>query len=477
MTLSKSLILKFKFMIFSIDDQIAFAELSQDFNPMHCDAVLARRYIYGEPVVHGINAMIFAIKEWSYLSKTVFSINQLRCKFLKPIFLNKKIFFEIKNINNTTNIFIIQNDEIRMKVTMSIDSAEHKSFQLKEFDCFTKKDPNNISFYGLRDYSKRINCSLKLKLAEKYYSNKFIQKIGYTQLAEIISYSRIVGMHAPGLNSIFSELNFCKNINKNENIFFEVKSIDDRFKIINISVNGPNFKTFIKAFYRPLQVKQKEIKELKTYLCDDEFKTYRALVIGASRGLGELTAKCLGFGGANLLLTYATGKSDIMNVREDIKIYNKNVNITSLDINKIQDLDFNIINEFKPTHVFYYATPFIFNGTKNKFSKEIYMKFRIYYLSAFELLVKKIMKFNKNIYLLYPSSIAVEETPSDMLEYARAKKEGEELCMKLEKEYSNLKIFCPRLPRLETDQTVSLSMVKNENPIKILNFIRSMSNS
>ena len=81
-----------------------------------------------------------------------------------------------------------------------------------------------------------------------------------------------------------------------------------------------------------------------------------------------------------------------------------------------------------------------------------------------------------DIYFLYPSSIAVEEEPDDMIEYSLAKKEGEELCQELEKEYLNFKIYCPRLPRLETDQTVSLSTVKNEDPIKILDIIRLMYN-
>ena len=474
MTLSKLLILEFELMIFSFEDQLVFAELSQDYNPMHCDEVLARRFIYGEPVVHGINAMIVAIREWSQSSNTMFLIERLRCKFTKPIFLNKKILFEIKNIDDKVKINLIQDDEIKMRIIMSLDSIEQKNEVIKEFDSFTEGQPNNISFEELRGYSKTINCSINKKLAEDYYSQEFIKKIGYKQLAEIISFSRIVGMHAPGLNSIFSELSFFKNVNESNDIFFKVESVDERFNIINIESNGPNFKSDIKAFYRPLQVKQKNIQELKKNLYIDEFKNFRALVIGASRGLGELTAKCLGFGGASMLLTYARGKNDILNVLDDIQKYNNNISITSFDVTKMEDKDFDIINEFKPTHVFYYATPFIFNGIKNKFSEEIYQNFKIYYLDAFEILVRNLAMLNININILYPSSVAVEDKPSDMLEYSKAKKEGEDLCLKLTNEYSNLRILCPRLPRLETDQTVSLSLVKNEDPIKILKIIRSM---
>ena len=67
-----------------------------------------------------------------------------------------------------------------------------------------------------------------------------------------------------------------------------------------------------------MEVKQ-NIKDIKADLSINEFKNFRALVIGASRGLGELTAKCLGFGGASMLLTYARGKNDILNVLNDVK--------------------------------------------------------------------------------------------------------------------------------------------------------------
>jgi len=283
-------------------------------------------------------------------------------------------------------------------------------------------------------------------------------------------------MHSPGLNSIFSELNIHKTEKENKDIYFKVKSVDDRFNLIHIESNGPNFKSDIKAFYRPMEVKQKNIKDIKADLSINEFKNFRALVIGASRGLGELTAKCLGFGGASMLLTYARGKNDILNVLNDVKKYNSDVSITSLDVTKIEDKDFEAIDKFKPTHIFYYATPFIFSGKKNKFSKEIYHNFRIYYLDAFEIIVKRLVKHNINMSFLYPSSVAVEENPSDMLEYSQAKKEGEKLCLELIKKYSNIKILCPRLPRLETDQTVSLSSVKNEDPIQILDIIRSLKN-
>ena len=461
-------------MIFTSKDQSNFAELSQDFNPMHCDEVLSRRYIYGEPVVHGINAMIFAIKEWSNLITFNFLITSLKCKFTKPIFLDKKISIDIKNINDSIKINLLHNNEIRMTIKLEIIESDHEEFYLREYDSHTNNTPNDIAFNDLADYSRTIECTINTELAKKYYTDEFINKIGFIQLAEILSFSRIVGMHSPGLNSIFSELNFYNHTSHNNDIFFKVKSLDERFNIVNIESIGPNFISNIRAFYRPIQVNQKKISEIKKDLKKNEFKDFRALVIGASRGLGEFTAKCLGYGGASLLLTYAKGKDDILNVVDDIQIYNKNISILELDITKTSEMNYELINQFNPTHVFYYATPFIFNATKNKFSDEIYKKFKLFYFDAFKNIVENLAISKNKTYFLYPSSIAVEEKPVDMLEYSLAKKEGEDLCLILEKQYSNIKIYCPRLPRLETDQTVSLSSVNNQDPIKILDIIRSM---
>ena len=46
---------------FSPDDQIAFAKLSGDYNPVHLDPVRARRTRFGYPVVHGIHVLLWAL--------------------------------------------------------------------------------------------------------------------------------------------------------------------------------------------------------------------------------------------------------------------------------------------------------------------------------------------------------------------------------------------------------------------------------
>jgi hypothetical protein len=70
--------------------------------------------------------------------------------------------------------------------------------------------------------------------------------------------------------------------------------------------------------------------------------------------------------------------------------------------------------------------------------------------------------------VFYPSSAAIEELPMDMAEYAAAKMAGELLCDFLQKAHPGLMIHKPRLPRVATDQTVSLLPVNNQEPVPVL---------
>jgi hypothetical protein len=70
--------------------------------------------------------------------------------------------------------------------------------------------------------------------------------------------------------------------------------------------------------------------------------------------------------------------------------------------------------------------------------------------------------------IFYPSSAAIEELPLNMGEYAAAKMAGEILCDFLQKANPTLTIHKPRLPRMATDQTVSLLPVNNQDPASVL---------
>ena len=133
------------------------------------------------------------------------------------------------------------------------------------------------------------------------------------------------------------------------------------------------------------------------------------------------------------------------------------------------------IRDQRFTHLYYFPTPFIFSGEVGVFSKDIFYEFCKYYVTEFfEIVDNLACKGLKRI--LYPSSIAIEDIPLNMAEYAISKSAGETLCVILEKKYSNLIIYRPRLPRMATDQTVTVFPVINEHPSNIMyDHLRKMS--
>ena len=62
----------------------------------------------------------------------------------------------------------------------------------------------------------------------------------------------------------------------------------------------------------------------------------------------------------------------------------------------------------------------------------------------------------------------VTEKPKKFAEYTKAKKEGEVMSKELYENLLRVRIACPRLPRLNTDQNQSLIPVKSENPVPVI---------
>ena len=80
--------------IYRNSDQVQFANTSKDFNKIHTDKIFARKLIFGEQIVHGINILLTAL---SFLKEKNLKIRNIGCNFLNPVFLNNKVdFFKVK---------------------------------------------------------------------------------------------------------------------------------------------------------------------------------------------------------------------------------------------------------------------------------------------------------------------------------------------------------------------------------------------
>src|SRR5260370_31027137 len=75
---------------FSYTDQNRFASVSGDHNPMHMDALQARRTQAGAPVVHGIHLLLWALDSFRAAQPDLPPLRSLRAQFNKFIYLDER---------------------------------------------------------------------------------------------------------------------------------------------------------------------------------------------------------------------------------------------------------------------------------------------------------------------------------------------------------------------------------------------------
>jgi len=450
---------------FSLEDQITFAELSGDHNPLHIDAIAARRLLFGAPVVHGIHSLLWSLDSWLEGKKENIELRLIKAVFPKPIRVGEDVNLSlISEDERHIRIELLCGESIVTRIEAEWDKSEQRRFDYLERRIPEKCQPRVLSEDEIESKSGTLNLCLNIELAGKMFPH-LVRCVSPLQIAILLGTSRLIGVECPGLHSIYSELNLlASDTHECTTLKYEVTKFDRRFGLVFIKIIAPGITGIIKAFVRPKPQEQDSYLNLKELVSRNDFSGQYALVIGGSRGLGEVTAKLLAAGNAKVKITYHRGEKDAQRIVEEIVSYGGVADCFQYDVLSPQQNALRpSLNNWRPTHLYYFATPFIFSGVKGAFSMELFKKFCDYYITGFFNTMNPLKSLGlRNIF--YPSSVAIDEIPLDMGEYAAAKMAGEMLCVFLEKNYKDLKIYRPRLPRMRTDQTVSLFPVNNQDP-------------
>lgn len=186
--------------------------------------------------------------------------------------------------------------------------------------------------------------------------------------------------------------------------------------------------------------------------------------------MGEVAAKLLSAGRARVTITYHRGAHDAQRVVEEINGWGGDAACVPFDVLRPSaDLGHQREAKWSPTHLYYFATPYVFAGRRGSFSAEIFREFCEYYVTGFLRTVRGVQSVAPDLRAVFcPSSLAVEELPPNMAEYVAAKMAGEVAGRSLEKMSPGLTVHLPRLPRLATDQTATFLPVINLDPAPVL---------
>lgn len=446
---------------FDAADQERFARLSGDSNPMHMDAIAARRTQAAAPVVHGVHAALWAL-DALWAGQPGGGLCGLKVRFDRFIYLGDVVQAVAAQTNDTTIEIALSVGEARAAlITLSLGTrpAVQAIWEARPSPPLTSPldrsldqlagSAGSFGFPGDDDAVKAAFPTL-------------VEALGSDTVHGLMALSTLIGMHAPGLHSIFSKLSvgFAQDETIKRQLDYQVSKVQPLFRMITIAVRGPGFDGTVDGFIRQPPVIQPSMADLRAYVAHNAFAGARALIVGGSRGIGEFTAKLLASGGGEVVLTYATGAKDAHTVADAITAGGGRCRVLSLDINYA--LTTQLPADLGPiSHLYYFATPPIFRQKSVVFSDSLFEDFNQTYVTAFYDLCQTVLRQGTPLRVFYPSSVAVSEGVKDAVEYVMAKTAGEVLCAEMNRRLPGLEIVVERLPRLSTDQTATVLPTKS----------------
>ncbi len=457
---------------FSFADQMRFASVSGDLNPMHVDALKARRTQAGAPVVHGVNLLLWALDSLAANRADLPALSGLRAQFNKFVYLNEQVEVVLaQQTPNNKRLNILVDNAPRSKFILDFgdpmgDWPDWPSSSLEPIPLWPA--PLNLNFEQMAGRSGRISFRLTQEDAVELFPAA-TKWLGVRRIAALAASTYLVGMVCPGLHSIYSRLStgVCAETAPQDSLAFRVTETDARFQSVELEIAGGGLSGTIKSFVRTPPVEQASMASLTGLVAPDEFAESVALIVGGSRGLGELTAKLIATGGGRVLITWQAGKDDAERVAQEIRSAGGACETLAYDARKPAAEQLALLVD-TPTHAYYFATPTIYRPKPEIFVAERLQEFLTVYVDGFWQLAQALRARQPKLSIFYPSTLFVTERPKGMSEYAMAKSAGEVLCAEMNISQAPLHVTVSRLPRLATDQTASITAVETALPLETM---------
>lgn len=453
---------------FSKHSAIAFARLSGDANPLHVDEVASRRLMFGVPVVHGMCLVLWALERLGFRLGGVRRLLSLKVIFRAPVRWGQEVSCWLDSVGE---------DEAKLSVRSG--QATHCTIALS-FDTTAELEPRprrglpeasasrDLSFEEATSARGELELLLEPAETESLFPG-LCEFLPHTQIALLLASTRLVGVVCPGLHSIYSQLTLTRTQHPNDTpstkATYAVRSANPRYRKLILALATPSLEGTVEAFVRPGTIQQRSTHELQRLVHHREFEGQRALVIGGSRGLGEACAKLLAMGGARVRLTYRSGRDDAAGVADEIGRSGGDCDTARLDVVSGEGVA-DVIEFAAPTHVYYFATPFI--GRSERFDAQLFRRFCEYYVDGFATVVEALAARSTPSAIFYPSTVFLEAPEQGFAEYLAAKAAGEGLCLAYSVGLKNVRVHKSRLPRLATDQTAGLTPSLAHDPSDVM---------
>jgi NAD(P)-dependent dehydrogenase (short-subunit alcohol dehydrogenase family) len=432
--------------------------------------------MFGEPVVHGMHAVAWAVEQYlADLQKrgmTGLCLRRLSASFSKPVFLRETVGVSLIEETPESALIRIGNRQAAfIDVKLRGEPGTSPRFGPESVPGVYSRVPKGPSLHDLRGLSGAVQLCYEGRALRQDFPVS-CEVLGGAAVARLLGLSRLVGMECPGLNSLFSSFE-CEIGPDDDDIpvlRFTVEHVDPRVSAVRIRLGGAGLRGTVNAFLRPTPTEQASVETVARMVGAREFADQRALVVGGSRGLGEAMAKIIACGNGHPVITYRQGEDDAKRVTDEIIRWGGICDMIRFDVaNPRRPLLELKRKGWIPTHLYYFASPRIFVRKSTLFDEQVFRRFLAVYVDGFLRTYSACRDISGGLLrVFYPSSIAVEENLRELTEYAAAKVAGEMLCHQVERFGRDTRVLVERLPRIRTDQTATLLNIPAAEASEIL---------
>lgn len=449
--------------VFDQDDQARFARWSGDRNPLHVDANWAAKVYPGEQVVHGMHMVLWLLDAFPQDG----CYEKLKVSFVRPVLLEDRVVARVTTDGSKTTISVTVRDKVVARVDLQVAPGASAPVSGVPAAAAALSAPRRRSLDAMTTGRGELAVVEPGSLVAAFPA--LAGRLGAEGLCGLAGLSTLVGMECPGLWSVFAslEVSFVAEAGP---LRYEVSGIDRRFSRVTMVVSGAGLRGQVVASASedpPPGVPDLLVERV----AHDEFAGQSPLIIGGSSGLGATAARLLAAGGAKPVITFHRAADAAQALRHDIERAGGSCELLALDVrDPSAGLTGLVRTGWQGGALHYYASSRIFRRRLETFQADDFRDFIGIYVTAFYEVVRQLQRLRGGapLAVLYPSSVAVQTMPPDMLEYALAKQAGESVCKALERECPGVTVHIARLPRADTPQTRSFIKVPAARPVDIV---------
>lgn len=457
----------------SAAETAVFADLSGDRNPIHVDPLKARRLLYGRTVVHGVHAVLRTLDQTIADGGITDPPGRIRTRFNAPLFHGVPASIEFDAVTSEKQRLHVGADGRELAI-IDLEGLQTPAPQPAHFPASRANEIEGPRQLAIDDYSPA-HGQIALVLDPGRHARLFphlSRATAWNELsAVLLGTTYIIGMRCPGMDSLLASFDLvCASADGADSVMdYRVKRHDPRFGIVEIEVRSGRWTGSTTAFVRPAPEEQPGFAAVRDRIADESFAGRHALIVGGSRGLGEVTAKIICAGGGRTTITYKDGRDDAERVRDDIMNGGGRAAILQLDVTNPADAHITTINTQPITDILYFASPHIDANPDNRFDDALYEHYLAFYVEPLAGLLDALAdRMADTATLFWPSSTYIDNPARGFAEYAASKETGEAACRALANARPGLTLEIPRLPPLRTDQTSSVVASNTDEPIEIL---------